>query len=139
MRLYTKITRRASVLCLVAVSITLLGAKGCDNPNGQGVTDTGTVTGRLIDASTHQPIQQAIVWIGELPPVRIGPAQQGGFVIADVPIGTQTVNVQAIGYQPPPLIQVIVRKGKTSDIGGGDPYALVPTGAAGTTPGASGT
>jgi hypothetical protein len=107
---------------------------GCSpNPNALGVTDTGTVTGRLVDGRTPtQPIQQALVSIGTQT-YRLAPSDNGAFTIANVPVGTQTVSITAIGYQPVTL-QVVVRKDQTTDISVGNPgavgtaYGLAPTG-----------
>jgi len=123
-------TRRASVLGLLAAaaaSLTLMGAKGCDNPNEQGVTDRGFVTGRLVDsADPLLPIGTATVQIGTLV-YRLAPADKGGFTVQNVPIGTQHVHIDAIGYLAAD-IDVIVHKDKAADIGAGQPYALKPTG-----------
>jgi starvation-inducible outer membrane lipoprotein len=107
---------------------------GCSpNPNALGVTDTGTVTGRLVDARTPtQPIQQAVIAVGTQT-YRISPSDNGAFTIPNVPVGTQTVSITSIGYQPVTL-QVVVRKDQTTDISVGNPgavgtaYGLAPTG-----------
>lgn len=129
MRVYTNRTRRASVLRLFALclALPLAGAKGCDNPNEQGVTDRGYVTGRLVDAaSPTTPISTATVQIGTLVYRLVG-SDRGGFTIQNVPTGTQHVHIDAIGYIAAD-VDVIVHKDKPADIGGGQPYALKPAG-----------
>jgi len=94
----------------------LLGAKGCDNPNGQGVTDTGTVVGRIVEANDPTlPVPAAQVTIG-LRTIRISPADKGGFRLLDVPTGTQTIEISSPGYQSYSA-QVVVHKDQVSDVG----------------------
>ena len=127
LRIYTNLARRASVLCLLAAgSVAFLGASGCDNPNGAGVTDTGSITGRLVDARTQQPISTVTIAVGASLVRRLSAADQGGFTLTDVPTGTQRVHITAIGYDPVD-IPVVVRKGQSSDIGNGNAYGLVST------------
>ena len=99
-----------------ACALTLMGAKGCENPNPQGVTDTGSVVGTVVDAKTPtQPVQSATIQIG-VQVTRLSPADQGKFTLNGVPTGTQTVQISSPGYGTYST-QVIVRKGQTSDIG----------------------
>ena len=68
-----------------------MGAKGCENPNAQGVTDRGGVTGTLVDAAhPTQPIASATIQIGTQV-TRITPSDGGKFTLNDVPTGTQTI------------------------------------------------
>ena len=108
MTIYTNAARRASVLGLFAVL-----AACAPNPNGLGVTDTGTITGRLLDARTQQPINSATISVGAQA-VRLSASDAGGFTLT-VPIGTQTVDINAIGYVPAHL-RVVVHKGQPSCI-----------------------
>ena len=119
MTLYTNLTRRASVIGLFA-----LLAACAPNPNGQGVTDTGTITGRLLDAKTQQPINSATVSSGAQA-IRLSASDAGGFTLT-VPIGTQPVDINAIGYVPAHL-RVVVHKNQPSCITDGCvPYGLEP-------------
>jgi Carboxypeptidase regulatory-like domain len=119
LRLYTTLTRRASVLGLFA-----LLAACAPNPNGLGVTDTGTIVGRLVDAKTQQPINSATVSVGTQA-VRLSASDAGGFTLT-VPIGTQTVDINAIGYAAA-HVPVVVHKGQQSCLTDGCvPYGLQP-------------
>ena len=93
----------------------LLGASGCDNPNGQGVTERGRVVGTLVNAAhPTEPLQTATIQIGTQV-TRISPADKGSFHLDEVPTGTQTVQISSPGfstYSAP----VVVRKGETSDL-----------------------
>lgn len=117
MKIYTKLTRRASVLGLLLSTVALLGAKGCDNPNPMGVTDTGSVVGRVVDAAhTDQALDTATISIGGIVR-RLSPADKGGFAIENVPAGdNQPLHIDAPGYQPYNT-NVIVHKGQKTDVG----------------------
>jgi Carboxypeptidase regulatory-like domain len=103
----------------------LLGlAVACSpNPNALGVTDTGTVTGRVVDAKTQQPIPTVVVSVGGQTRY-LSPSDQGGFTIQNMQIGTQPVLIHSPGYSDYSG-SVIVRKDQTSDIG---LIGLAPTG-----------
>jgi hypothetical protein len=102
---------RASVLGLCAVL-----AACAPNPNGQGVTDTGSVVGTIVDAKTPtQAINSATVQIG-IQVTRLSASDQGKFTMNNVPTGTQTIVISSPGYATYSS-QVIVRKGQTSDVG----------------------
>ncbi len=86
------------------------------NPNGQGVTDTGSVVGTIVDARTPtQAIPNATIQIG-LVVQRLSPSDNGRFTLGNVPTGTQTIVISAIGYSTYQN-QVVVRKDQTSDLG----------------------
>lgn len=100
----------------MALSLTLMGAKGCDNPNGQGVAEFGSIQGRVVDAAhPTQPIPQFTVTIGGQS-IAISPAAQGVFKVENVPAGTQTLTIYAIGYQTYTLPGVVVQKNQLTNI-----------------------
>jgi hypothetical protein len=74
----------------------------------------GTVTGRVVDAKTQQPIPTVVVEVGGQTRY-LSPSDQGGFTVT-VQIGTQPVLIHAAGYSNYNG-SVVVRKGETSDIG----------------------
>ena len=121
MRLYTTLTRRASVFGILAALL----AAGCSpNPNALGVTDRGGITGTLVDARRNaQTIQQAVVSVGAVAQT-ITSSNNGGFNLQNVPTGTQTLHISAPGYQAAD-VQVVVRVNQTTDIG---VYQLAPLG-----------
>jgi TonB-dependent starch-binding outer membrane protein SusC len=60
---------------------------------------TGTITGRVVDSASQQPIPNVnVVVMG----VQRGTLSRddGGFTITAVPVGTQTVRASRIGYRP---------------------------------------
>jgi hypothetical protein len=91
-----------------------LAAACSPNPNAQGVTDMGTVIGRIVDARTQQPIPTVVVNVGGQTRY-LSPADQGGFTLT-VQIGTQPVLIHSPGYSDYSG-SVVVRKAATSDIG----------------------
>ena len=104
-----------SLICLLAV-VTLMGAGCGENPNGQGLQEFGSITGRLIDDRTGNPITVSPITIsvGSTPVTQVD--NQGGFVLNHVPVGRQTVSINAIGYAPL-TVDVNVVKGQASDAG----------------------
>ena len=86
------------------------------NPNGQGVTDTNTVVGTVVDAAhPNQPVNTATVQIGVQVKI-LSPSDQGGFTLDNVPTGTQTITISSPGfntYSAP----VVVRKGDPINLG----------------------
>ncbi len=100
----------------------LLGSNGggCAQPGVVGVQDYGSITGRVLDATTNQPIANALVSVGSL--FTTTSDAKGGFVLGHVPIGQQTVTVRDAGYHDVD-ITVSVTKDQSSSVG----YArLVP-------------
>jgi hypothetical protein len=86
------------------------------NPNGQGVAEFGSVQGRVVDArNPTQAIGTFTVTIGGQS-VSISPAGAGVFKVEHVPIGTQTLQVYAIGYQSFQLPGIVVQKDQLTNI-----------------------
>lgn len=106
-------SRRWRLGLLAAVLAATLGDKGCD-PNYIGVQEYGAITGRVFDAKTNAPINNALVSVGSLYVTRSDP--QGAFTLPKVPVGTQQVIITATGYQSIPAIPVLVGKDKTAVI-----------------------
>lgn len=103
------------MLGLVA-AVALLGAKGCDNPNAEGVTDRGSIVGALVDAKTPtNPLESATIQVGTMV-TRIAASDKGRFTLSSVPTGTQTIQISSPGYNTYSA-PVVVRKGQTSDVG----------------------
>ena len=87
-------TRGAFAAALVACA---LGACA-PNPNGMGVADFGSIDGNVVDAQSLQPIGGATISVGNVVAVT-SPGSSGYFLLQNVPIGTQTITIHAIGWQ----------------------------------------
>src|SRR4051812_22522165 len=88
------VVRRFALALLVGLvwSMTL----GAQNP----IPPTGTVTGRVVDADTQQPVPDVSVFIeGTRRGAVSGP--DGTFTIGGVPSGSQTIRARRIGFGAP--------------------------------------
>ena len=108
---FTKLTRSAFAFgaCLYAL------ASCAPNPNGMGVADYGTVVGRIVDTDSLQPIPGATISIGNIVSIT-SVSDQGGFVLRNVPVGTETITISAIGWQSYHA-QIKVRANQSTDAG----------------------
>ncbi len=71
----------------------------------------GTVTGRVINATTDQPVFQALVSVvGE--GRSAATAGDGRFTVIGIPVGVYSLEVRAIGYAPFVLSDVVIGSGK---------------------------
>jgi TonB-linked SusC/RagA family outer membrane protein len=82
----SRMTRALGVLAAVV----LLGTS-------QLAAQTGTIVGRVTDATTAGPVPAAQVFIADLD-IGVLSQQNGSYLLVNVPAGTQTVTVQRIGY-----------------------------------------
>jgi len=75
-----------------ALAVALLTASGL------AAQQTGSVTGRVTDAQSGEPISSAQIFISSL---NIGALtqQNGRYLLVNVPAGTHTVSVERIGYE----------------------------------------
>jgi hypothetical protein len=92
-----------------------LALAACSGPSGLGQVAFGTVTGRVVDTSSTLPISGATISIGNIVTVT-ALADQGGFVLRNVPVGTQLLRIDASGWQRY-TTNVTVTKDAATDIG----------------------
>lgn len=103
---------RTAVLGMIL--LLTLGSSCGVTPNVVGVQDYGSVTGRVLDATTNQPIAGALVSVGSS---KVAQADaRGGFVVREVPIGDQTVEARSPGYDTASA-DVTVAKNQAVDAG----------------------
>ena len=88
-------------------------ADSCNN-GVVGVQDYGSVTGRVLDATTNRPIASAIVSIGSLYTTTADP--QGAFTLPRIPIGQQTIDARQPGFTTA-AATVRIRKDQTTQAG----------------------
>lgn len=111
MKNFPKTVRSAFVL---GIGIAALAA--CTpTPNQFNAGDFGTVTGRIVDTDSLQPIAGATIAIGNIVAITAA-IDQGGFVLRNVPAGTQTLTITANGWKGY-TTQVKVRPDQPSDAG----------------------
>jgi hypothetical protein len=83
--------------CAFAAALVALALSGCaPNPNGMGVADFGWVDGNVVDSQSGQPIPGATVAVGNVVALS---SSAGYFRLDNVPVGTQTIRISAIGWQ----------------------------------------
>jgi len=98
---------------ILGLVLLLTMGDSCNN-NVVGVQDYGSVTGRVLDATTNRPIPDAIVSIGSL---FVSTADAlGAFTIPHVPIGLQQITARMPGFTTV-TITVRVKKDLTSQAG----------------------
>ena len=79
-----------------------------------GVQDYGSVTGRVLDATTNRPISAAIISVGSL--YTASADGYGAFTMAHIPIGLQTVTARMPGFTTATLT-LRIHKDEVSQVG----------------------
>jgi Carboxypeptidase regulatory-like domain len=99
----------------LVLGLVLLLAMGDSCNNGVvGVQDYGSVTGRVLDATTNRPIANALVSVGSLFVVTAD--AQGAFTLPHVPVGLQNVTARMPGYTTDATV-LRVKKDTTGQVG----------------------
>src|SRR3982074_1832724 len=94
---------------VLIVGLLWAGRSSAQNP----VPPTGTITGRVLDAATQQPVSDVNVVVEGTPRGAVsGP--DGTFTIVGVPAGSQTVRARRIGFSAPVQIVVVPTSGSVS-------------------------
>ena len=93
---------------------------GAQNP----VPPTGTITGRILDAETQQPVADVSVFVEGSRRGAVSGAD-GTFTIGGVPSGSQTVRARRIGFGAPVQVVVVPNGGSVSVIFSMDRKAAV--------------
>src|ERR1700694_4672124 len=91
---------RRLILALV-VGLLWAARSSAQNP----VPPTGTITGRVVDAETQQPVGDVSIVV-EGTRTGAGSAPDGSFALVGVPAGSQTVRARRIGFSGP--VQIVV-------------------------------
>ena len=99
---------RRLTLALIA-GVFLSAGLGAQTP----VPPTGTITGRVIDAVTQQPVADVSVFVEGTRRGAVS-ATDGTFAIGGVPAGSQTVRARRIGFSAPVQIVVVPTNGAVS-------------------------
>jgi iron complex outermembrane receptor protein len=93
---------------------------GAQNP----VPPTGTITGRVLDAETQQPVADVSVFVEGTRRGAVS-APDGTFTIGGVPSGSQTVRARRIGFGAPVQVVTVPNGGSVSVIFSMDRKAAV--------------
>ena len=112
------VVRRLSLALVVGLFMaTHLGAQ-------TPVPPTGTITGRVLDADTQQPVADVSVFVEGTRRGAVSGAD-GSFTIGGVPSGSQTVRARRIGFGAPIQVVVVPNGGAVSVIFSMDRKAAV--------------
>ena len=99
----------------IVLGFVLLLAMGDSCSNGVvGVQDYGSVTGRVLDATTNKPIPNAIVSVGSI--FTATADSFGAFTMPRIPIGSQTVTARAPGFTTS-SVDVRIHKDRSASAG----------------------
>src|ERR1700677_1697274 len=93
-KIFTKPARSAFALGLAVCAFALCAPSA----DGMDASDYGTVTGRVLDTDSMQPIAGAKITIGNIVSITAA-TDQGGFVIRSVPPGTRVLTISAVGWK----------------------------------------
>ncbi|MHB8178805.1 MAG: carboxypeptidase regulatory-like domain-containing protein [Vulcanimicrobiaceae bacterium] len=104
---------RVGTLALLFFFVLGVNGTGCSNPSIVGVQTYGAVTGRVLDATTNQPIPNALVSVGSLFTAMAD--NQGAFMLAHIPTGDQEVTARAPGYVTR-SVDVTIAKHQTASV-----------------------
>jgi hypothetical protein len=73
------------------------------------------VTGIVADAASQQPLGQFTVSIAGQS-INVSPAAHGQYTVGNIPVGTQSLTVYAVGYNTYVLPGIVVQKDQTTPI-----------------------
>jgi len=90
---FTKRVRSAFALGLAVCALAACAL----GPNGMGA-GYGTVTGRVVDTQSLQPISGATITIGNIVAVTAA-IDKGVFTLRNVPLGPHTITISAVGWK----------------------------------------
>lgn len=80
-----------------------------------GTPDYGTVTGRVVDTDSLQPIPGATITLGNIVSIT-AVVDQGAFILRNVPVGTRSFTITATGWKSYQT-QLTIVKGQALDVG----------------------
>jgi hypothetical protein len=91
---FPKMVRSAFAIGLAVCAFLACGP----NPNEMSSDGYGTVTGRVLDIDSMQPISGATITIGNIVSITAA-IDNGGFVLRNVPVGSGSITISAVGWQ----------------------------------------
>ncbi len=77
---------------------------------------TGTITGKVIDATTQEPLPGVNIVVVERPTMGTSSKDDGTFQILNVPVGTYSLSVSSVGYEKSIVTNVVVATGRHTPV-----------------------
>jgi len=110
-KIFTKTARSAFAFGLAVCALAICA------PAARAVAASGygTVMGRVVDTDSLQPIAGATITIGNIVSITAA-IDKGAFILRNVPAGTRTLTISAVGWKPY-ATQITVVSGKAADTG----------------------
>lgn len=78
----------------------------------EAVRPTQNIRGRILDASSAQPIPFAAIVVQDMPQLGTTSDPDGNFLLPAVPVGRHTIAAEMVGYEPSILKEIMVSSGK---------------------------
>jgi iron complex outermembrane receptor protein len=110
-KIFTKTARSAFAFGLAVCALAICA------PGDRAIAASGygTVIGRVVDTDSLQPIAGARITIGNIVSITAA-TDNGGFIIRNVPAGTATLTISAVGWKSY-ATQITVVDGQPTDTG----------------------
>jgi hypothetical protein len=105
-------TPEFSEIVVILLSVCIIGLPSATS----GQVYSGTVTGKVLDAATQEPLPGVHVVVVELPSVGTATDDAGGFRLPKLPVGTFSLRVSAVGYETQVITNVVVTTGRQTPV-----------------------
>ncbi len=76
----------------------------------------GTITGKVIDAQTQEPVLSVNIIVVEKPAIGASTDTEGSFKIQGLDVGTYSLKVTALGYQSQVVTNVVISTGRATKV-----------------------
>lgn len=76
----------------------------------------GTITGKVVDARTREPLPGVNVVVVQLPTTGTTTNNQGAFRLEHLPVGTYSIRISAVGYDPRIITNAVVATGRETPL-----------------------
>jgi hypothetical protein len=110
-KIFTKTARSAFAIGLAVCALAICAP----GTHAMAASGYGTVTGRVVDTDSLQPIAGATITVGNIVSIT-ATIDKGGFILRDVPAGTATLTISAVGWKSY-TTQITVVSGQPTDTG----------------------
>ena len=107
--------RRPRSRWIVHVGVASVVLAGAAPARTAGAQESGSITGRIVDAATQAPLEAANVSVDGIGRAALT-SSVGAFGITGIPAGSYVLRVFALGYAPVALTDVIVSPGRGTQV-----------------------